>query len=101
MATIKKINSRATSTNETGFGTNSAYSGGRFYNRDGTPNLKVHGVGFFQKISLYNILLKMPGFKLLGIILLFYFAINLLFTGIYLTLGDVNLGGADDPVELN
>lgn len=101
MATINKINSRATSTNETGFGTNSAYSGGRFYNKDGTPNLQVQGVGFFKRISPYKTLLKMPGLKLLGIILLFYFAINLLFTGIYLALGDGNLGGAEDPVELN
>lgn len=101
MATIKKINSRATSTNETGFGTNSAYSGGRFYNKNGTPNVEVRGIGFFKKISLYKTLLKMGGGRLLAVILLFYFAINLLFTGIYLTLGPGNLGGADDSSSLS
>ncbi len=103
MATIRKINSRAVSTNQTGFGTNSEYSGGRFYNKDGTPNVEVNGVGFFKKISLYNTLLKISGIKLFAIILLFYFAINLSFAGIYLALGPGNLGGGDssDPATLN
>ncbi len=101
MATTKDINSRAGATNETGFGTNSSYSGGRFYNKDGTPNLRVGGVSFLQKLSLYNTMLKMSGHKFLAIILLFYFAINLLFTGIYLLLGPGNLAGAEDPGALN
>jgi len=101
MATIRKINSRAISTNETGFGTNSAYSGGRFYNKDGTPNVEVDGVGFLKKISLYNTLLKMSGIKLFAVILIFYFVINLTFSGIYLALGPGNLGGADNDSTLN
>jgi inward rectifier potassium channel len=95
MATIRKINSRAVSTNETGFGTNSAYSGGRFYNKDGTANVQVDGVGFFKKLSLYKALLNMSGSALFSIILLFYFGINLSFAGIYLALGPDNLGGGD------
>jgi inward rectifier potassium channel len=101
MATTKDINSRAASTNQTGFGTNSSYSGGRFYNKDGTPNLQVDGVSFLQKLSLYKTILKMSGSKFLAIILLFYFAINLFFTGIYLSLGPGNLGGTEDPGALN
>jgi inward rectifier potassium channel len=101
MATIRKIDSRAISTNETGFGTNSEYSGGRFYNKDGTPNVEVDGVGFLKKISLYNTLLKMSGIKLFAVILIFYFVINLTFSGIYLALGPGNLGGADNDSTLN
>jgi inward rectifier potassium channel len=95
MATLRKINSRAKSTIETGFGTNSAYNGGRFFNKDGEPNLKVRGIGFLRRISLYRLLQKMPVSKFIIVILLFYFAINLTFTAIYLSLGPNNLGGVD------
>jgi inward rectifier potassium channel len=101
MPTTKDINSRAASTNETGFGTNSAYSGGRFYNKDGAPNLRVEGVSFMEKFSLYNTMLKMSGGKFIAVILLFYFAINVLFSSVYILLGPGNLGGADDIDALN
>jgi inward rectifier potassium channel len=100
MATLRKINSRAKSTIETGFGTNSAYNGGRFFNKDGDPNLQVRGISFLRRISLYRTLQKMPGPKFVTVILLFYFAINLSFTAIYLSLGPNNLGGADQTGPL-
>lgn len=95
MASGKKINARAASTNSTGFGTNSAYSGGRFYNKDGSPNMHVHGVSFFKRLSLYKTMQKMPRGKFLAVILLSYLAINLTFTAIYLSLGTGHLGGGD------
>jgi inward rectifier potassium channel len=101
MATSKKINSRATATNESGFGTNSEYSGGRFYHKDGTPNLRVNGITFLERLSMYNTLLKISRGHLLTLILLFYFAINLFFTIIYLSLGPGNLGGAEDTNALS
>lgn len=94
MSVRDKINKRAASTNETGFGTNSAYSGGRFYNKDGTPNMHVQGVGFFKALSLYKTMQVMPRGKFLFIILVSYLSINLLFTFIYLSLGPDHLGGA-------
>jgi inward rectifier potassium channel len=98
MATLRKINSKAKSTIETGFGTNGTYNGGRFFNKDGHANLQVQGISFLKRLSLYNAMLKMSARKFLAIILLFYFAINLTFTGIYLSLGPGNLGGADTSV---
>jgi inward rectifier potassium channel len=101
MATLRRINSKAKSTIETGFGTNSAYNGGRFFNKDGDANIKVHGISFLRRLSLFNLMLKMSGTKFLAIILLFYVVINVAFTAIYLGLGPSNLGGADDTGALN
>ena len=98
---MASINTKALSTNDTGFGTNSANSGGRFYNKDGSPNIRVHGVSFLKRISLYRSLQQMPRGKFLAIIFLSYLLINLLFTLIYLSLGSDHLGGIDDTGALN
>ncbi len=95
MSLLKKLNTRARTTEQTGFGTNSANSGGRFYNRDGTPNLEVKGIGFFEKFSVYNTMLKVKTWKFILIILCFYFITNLVFASLYMLTGIDNLGGMD------
>ncbi|HEX8334481.1 MAG TPA: ion channel [Segetibacter sp.] len=95
-----KINTRAASTIESGFGTNSSYSAGRFYNKDGSPNLSVKGINFLQRFSIYNSLLNFSTARFLCIILCFYLAVNLLFAFIYLIAGIEHLGGIEQETEI-
>jgi inward rectifier potassium channel len=93
MFKIRKINPKATSEINTGFGVNSSDYGGRFVNKNGKPNVAKKGVGYFEKISWYHILLDMSREKFLLTIFLFYLFINLLFAFIYFLLGIDKLGG--------
>ena len=101
MAFLKKINTTAASNNQTGFGTNGANSGGRFVNKDGSANIKVQGVQFLKRLSLYRSMQQMSRGRFLAIILLSYISINLFFTLIYLSLGTSRLGGLDESESLN
>jgi len=93
MFKIRKINPEIKSEINTGFGVNSSDYGGRFLNKDGTPNIEKKGVGYFEKISWYHALLEMPRWKFLSSILLFYLAINLVFGSLYFLTGINHLDG--------
>ncbi len=95
MALLKKINKKAKAENNTGFGTNSQNYGGRFINKNGNANIQKVGIGFLDGISWYHIMLKIPRWKFLFIIILFYFIVNLFFASIYLFIGVENLRGVD------
>ena len=88
-----KVNPKASSEINTGFGINSSDYGGRFLNKNGKPNVVKKGVGYFERISWYHVLLEMPQWKFLLTIVLFYFCINLLFSGFYFYLGPEEFGG--------
>ena len=90
---MRKINPKAKSEINTGFGVNSSDYGGRFINKNGQPNVLKKGVGYFERISWYHILLEMPRWKFLLTILLFYLFVNLLFAFIYFLLGIDKLSG--------
>lgn len=96
----KKLNNRASTTSESGFGTNSSYSAGRFYNKDGSPNLSVEGVGFFQRLSLYNSMLNLSTAKFIIVVLLFYFVVNLVFALVYSIIGIEHLGGIEQDTTI-
>jgi inward rectifier potassium channel len=96
----KKLNNRASSTDATGFGTNSNYSGGRFYNKDGSPNISVQGVKYLEGVSTYNAMLNYSSRKFLFIVLSFYLLVNLLFAFIYFLVGTEHLGGMEQDTEL-
>lgn len=100
MPLSEKFNSHAPTIETTGFGTNSNYSGGRFYNSDGSPNISVRGVSFLQRFSLYNSMLNVSNKQFLFIILFFYFLVNLLFATLYYLTGIENLGGIEHPTEI-
>ena len=100
MFKIRKINPKATAEINTGFGINSSDYGGRFLNKNGNPNIEKRGVGYLEKISWYHILLEMPQWKLLLIILLFYFMINLLFGTLYFLIGPDYLAGINTKSPL-
>jgi hypothetical protein len=100
MALLRKINAKAKTENNTGFGTNAANYGGRFLNKDGRPNMEITGVGFLNRISWYHTMLSLPGWKFLLIILLFYILINFIFACIYYGIGVEYLNGINAQTEI-
>ena len=93
MAILKKFNRKAKVENETGLSTNSALSGGRFFNNNGNPNVQVKGMRFFERLNIYHALLSMPRWKFLLVIVIFFISINLVFASIYLLIGIEHLNG--------
>ena len=90
---LKNPNRKAQVNNETGLGTNTALSGGRFFNKNGTPNMEVSGLPFWQRLNIYHSLLSMKTWKFITVIIVFFILINLVFAGIYLFIGIDHLGG--------
>jgi inward rectifier potassium channel len=89
----KKINPVLKTNNDTGFGNNASNYGGRFINRDGTFNLRKEGISFIDRFSIYHNMLTIPRWKFIGILVLFYFVINLVYSFIYLGVGIDQLQG--------
>ncbi|MGQ0737773.1 MAG: ion channel [Bacteroidota bacterium] len=100
MALLKRLrNLRAE--NNTGFGTNSSSTGGRFINRDGRPNVIKRGVGILDRYSWYHTMLGMKRGKFLLLLFLIYISVNLVFAGIYYLIGIDHLAGvkAGSPLK--
>jgi inward rectifier potassium channel len=93
MATHKRVSTAIKSNNDTGFGSNTSTVGGRFINKDGTFNIRKDGMAFWERFSVFHSMLNMPRWKFISIVLVFYFAINLAFTSIYLLVGFGELNG--------
>ncbi|WP_143306653.1 ion channel [Chitinophaga vietnamensis] len=93
MALLKHINPFSKQNNDTGFGVNATGYGGRFINRDGTFNLRREGRPFWDRFSVYHMLLSLPAWQFACMILAFYFSINLFYTGIYWLIGPEQLQG--------
>jgi inward rectifier potassium channel len=93
MALLRKINSKAKSEINTGFGSNTSSYGGRFINKDGNANIEKRGLGFLEQISWYHTLLALPRWKFIAIIFIYYIVINLLFACIYYWIGPTNIAG--------
>jgi inward rectifier potassium channel len=77
----------------TGFGTNSSNTGGRFITRDGKPNVLKRGVPVLNRFSWYHTMLGMRRGKFLFLLFLAYISINLLFACIYYFIGPQHLAG--------
>ena len=93
MALPGKINTKATAQINTGFGVNSSDYGGRFVNKDGTPNIEKRGINYLERISWYHTLLQLSRWKFLSLVFLFYIVMNLIFAIIYYAIGVKNLEG--------
>jgi inward rectifier potassium channel len=93
MSLRKKLNSNASTTDQTGFGTISSNSAGRFYRKDGAPNRVITGINVFERYSIYHFLLAIPSWKFLLIIFSFYIGVNVVFASIYLLIGIEHLNG--------
>jgi inward rectifier potassium channel len=85
----------AKSINNTGFGANSNFEGGRLVNKDGTNNLKKKGMPFFQRFSLYHVLLRLSKFEFVFLVFGFYTFLNLFFASLYLLIGVDQLTGTE------
>lgn len=76
MAILRRINSKAKSDENTGFGTNSSMYGDRLVNRDGRANVRKAGIPYFNRLSWYHTMLEMPRWKFLSLIFIsFYLSI--------------------------
>jgi len=93
MASFRKINTKARSEENTGFGTNSSYNAGRFLNKDGRANVKRSGISILQRYSMYHILLDVSRWKFLTVIFGFFIFINVAFAAVYYLTGIDQLGG--------
>lgn len=90
---LDRINKRARTDENTGFGTNSNYYGGRYYNKSGIPNAFKTGLPFWERYSVFHTMLHMPLWKFLLIILITFVIVNVLFALLYLLIGLENLAG--------
>jgi inward rectifier potassium channel len=95
MTLLKKINVRAKSDENTGFGTNPNSYGGRFVNKDGSANIQKSGMHFLSRISWYHTMIDMPRWKFLGVLFLFYTGVNFIFACIYYGIGVEYLDGIE------
>jgi inward rectifier potassium channel len=89
----RKIDPLLKTNNDTGFGTSAANYGGRFINRDGTFNVRREGIAFFNRFSIYHSMLSMSRWKFIGLLVLAYFVINLVYSIVYMAVGLEGLQG--------
>jgi inward rectifier potassium channel len=90
---LKKLNKQAKTNEETGLGTNTSLIGGRFFRKNGMPNIEIKGLPIWRRLNIYHSLLSMPIWKFLASILLFFVLINLIFASLYIWIGIDHLGG--------
>jgi len=93
MAILKKINQNLQADKNSGFGTNASSYGGRFVNKNGTPNIEKTGMHLLRRISWYHTMIDMPNWKFLSILFIFYIAINFIFAMAYYAIGIEHLDG--------
>jgi inward rectifier potassium channel len=100
MALLHKLNTKAKTELNTGFGSNASDYGGRFVNKDGQPNIRKKGVSFFERTSWYHSMLALPGWKFILLIFSFYIIVNFFFAGIYYIAGVEHLKGINGDTNL-
>lgn len=93
MDKLRNINPRLKTNNDTGFGSVAGNNGGRFINKDGSFNLRREGISLINRFSIYQRMLNLPRWKFIGLIIIFYFIINVLFTTAYMLMGPEQLQG--------
>ena len=93
MSVLKRLNPYSKTNEDTGFSNTGIINGGRFINRDGSFNLSKRGRPFWERISVYYNMLTIPVWKFIIIIVVFFIAINLLYTLVYFWLGQEQFTG--------
>jgi len=96
MAMFRRSNKMLKSDEATGFGTYSKDNSGRYYDKDGLPNVQKKGLNIFESLSWYHTMINLPSGYFLLLILLFYIFINLIFTCLYALIGKEHLVGIKD-----
>ena len=100
MALLRKINTKAKTEINTGFGANSTDYGGRFVNKSGRANIQKRGIPFLERISWFHTMLAVPRWKFLLIIISFFIVVNLIFASVYYSIGVEHLYGMKTGSEL-
>ena len=100
MSLLRKLNTKAKTEINTGFGTNTADYGGRFVNKNGQANIEKRGVNFLESISWYHSMLAMPRWKFFVLIFAFYILVNFVFACIYYFVGVEHLSGMNTGSNL-
>lgn len=95
MALLKKLNIKAKSEINSGFGSNASSYGGRFLNKDGSANIQKRGMNLISRISWYHTMIELQNWKFMSILLIFYIGINFIFATIYYSIGIEYLDGID------
>lgn len=98
----KEINPVPKLNNDTGFSTTGIINGSRFINRDGTFNLHKKGWPFWDRFSIFYTMLSLPLWQFIVTIIVFFFSINLVYTGIYWLIGPDQFTGfiTDTPIGI-
>ncbi|GAB2790351.1 ion channel [Rhabdobacter roseus] len=84
---------KSKSIDNTGFSPNSDAAGRRLINRDGTVSLRKKGIPFYERISIYHSLLRMPRLYFILTVFGIYTSLNIIFATIYFSLGPDSLEG--------
>ena len=100
MALLRKINAKAKTEINTGFGANSTDYGGRFVNKSGRANIQKRGIPFLERISWFHTMLAVPRWKFLLIIISFFIVVNLIFACVYYSIGVEHLYGMKTGSEM-
>ncbi len=79
--------------NDLGLGTKEDTGGYRAINKDGSFNVKKVNVPFFERLNFFHSLITMSWPKFWGVVLLWYFTVNLIFASAYSLIGVENLTG--------
>lgn len=87
--------------NDLGLGTRENTGGYRAINKDGSFNVKKVNVPFFERLNFFHSLITMPWTKFLGVILLWYFSINIIFASAYTLIGVEHLTGIKPSTTLD
>ena len=77
----------------TGFGTFSRDNTGRYYNKNGRPNVRVTGLSVFESMSWYHTLINISTGYFLLLIFSGFILLNLIFTFVYALMGIEHLVG--------
>lgn len=99
MAKIRQGKS-ANPVDNTGFSANSSVEGTRLINKDGVANLRKTGIPFYERLSVYHSLLRLPRWKFFLLLVTFYTTLNVFFACIYFLVGVDHLTGTDQSVGL-
>lgn len=87
--------SKSKSIDNSGFSNTSGVRGARLVNKDGSLNLRKTGMPFWEQISWFHTLIRMPTWKFLLSVFLFYGVANVIFATLYIIVGVQNLRGFD------
>jgi inward rectifier potassium channel len=79
-------------TNNTGLPTSGQQGAGRWYGKDGQPNIVKKGGALKHRFSIFHFLISISNIQFIGLIVAVYFAINLVFATAYYAIGPAAIG---------